>query len=69
MKLVSISIIIGSIIISIVIFYSVTHEERARMQYCKDNFARMAKENGTASKLKSMEEEIKLICANKVYGR
>ncbi|MDC1538161.1 hypothetical protein N8444_00345 [Pelagibacteraceae bacterium] len=69
MKLVSTSIIVGSIIISFAIFYSVTHEERARMEYCKDNFVRSAKANGTASKLKSIEKDIKLICDNEVYGR
>lgn len=69
MKLVPISIIIGSIIISFAIFYSVTHEERAKMQYCKDNLIGMAKENGKENKLKSLEKDIKLICDNKVYGR
>lgn len=69
MKLVSISIIIGSIIISFTIFYSVTHEERARMQYCKDNLITMAKENGKENKLKLLEKDIKLICNNEIYGR
>ena len=63
------SILLGAIIISCAIFYSVTHEERARMEYCKDNFVRSAKANGTASKLKSIEKDIKLICDNEVYGR
>ena len=69
MKLVSTSIIIGSIIISFAIFYSVTHEERARMKHCKDDFVRMAKANGTVNKLKSIEKDIKLICDEKIYAK
>jgi archaellum component FlaF (FlaF/FlaG flagellin family) len=69
MKLVSTSIIIGSIIISFAIFYSVTHEERARMKYCKDEFVSMAKANGTVNKLKSLEKNIKIICDERLYRK
>ncbi|MDA9168585.1 hypothetical protein N9O05_01325 [Pelagibacteraceae bacterium] len=68
MKLVSTSIIIGSIIISFAIFYSVTHEERGRWQYCKDNLVKLAIENGT-DKLKSLEKNIKIICDERLYRK
>ena len=70
MKLISTSIIIGSIIIAITIFYSVTHEERARMQYCKDSVIRATNANSVSKeKFKSIEKNIQIICDERIYNK
>ena len=67
MKLVYTSIIIGSIIISFAIFYSVTYEERAKMKYCVEDLKKYATENRFNAKL--LIEEIKSTCESKIYGK
>jgi|TARA_B110000438_G_scaffold279162_1_gene303355 hypothetical protein len=64
---VPISIIVGAIIISISIFFAVTHDKRVKFNICMNTLFYSKATNLSSTKYKEIEKDSKFVCKNEVY--